>query len=109
MRSHLREGLTHFGPFFALRNPIGPNRYSLKGWILGPSPFSLPNSPECVEKLSEKGRRSLRYSLSGHRSGTFRPIWTPSASQIHTQSGARAPFRTVSEGEFSEIRMQELA
>jgi hypothetical protein len=63
MRSHLREGLTHFGPFFALRNPIGPNRYSLKGWILGPSPFSLPYSPEYVEgKFSEVRRLTQIWS-----------------------------------------------
>src|SRR5215208_1330142 len=43
------QGPTHFGPFFRPWNPIGLNRYSLKGWILGPSPFSLPYSPECLE------------------------------------------------------------
>jgi hypothetical protein len=30
-------------------------------------------SPECVERLSEKGRKSLRCSLTNHRNGTFRP------------------------------------
>src|SRR5215217_734585 len=36
--------------------PTGPNRYSLKGWILGPSRFSCPYSPECVEgEFSEVG------------------------------------------------------
>ena len=49
MRSPFWEGHTYFGPFFRPWKPIGPNRYSLEGWILEPSPFLLPYSPECVE------------------------------------------------------------
>jgi hypothetical protein len=36
--------------------PIGPNRYSLEGWVQGSSPFSCPYSPKCVVKeFSEVG------------------------------------------------------
>jgi hypothetical protein len=66
-------------------------------------------SPKLVERLSEKGRRSLRCSLTEHLKGTFRPILaSPYASQIHIQSVARTPFRTVSEAEFSEVRGYKL-
>src|SRR5215211_6670730 len=36
--------------------------------------FLAVYSPECVEKLSEKGRRSLECSLTEHLNGAFRPV-----------------------------------
>jgi hypothetical protein len=56
-----------------------------------------------VERLSEKGKRSLPCSLTEHQNGTFRPIFASQHVQIHAQSVVRTPFRTVSEGKFSEV------
>jgi hypothetical protein len=66
-------------------------------------PFLLPLFMNDVEKLSEKGLRSLRCSLTEHRNATFRSILASLHLQIHAQSVARTPFRTVSEGKFSEV------
>src|SRR3712207_4531568 len=63
--------------------------------------FELPRIH--LLKLSERGRRSLRCSLTEHRNGTFRPIFASQHVQIRGQSIARTPFRTVSEEEFSEV------
>src|SRR5215211_6273008 len=49
MRSTLCAGSYTLRAIFRPWKPTGPNRYSLKGWILGPSRFSCPYSPECVE------------------------------------------------------------
>jgi hypothetical protein len=38
----------------------------------------------------------------------FDPFWPPYTAQIHVQSVARTPFRTVSEGEFSEVRAEDV-
>jgi hypothetical protein len=42
MRSTLCAGSYTLRAIFGPWNPTGPNRYSLKGWILGPSPFFMP-------------------------------------------------------------------
>jgi hypothetical protein len=42
-------------------------------------------------------------ALQSTSTALFDPFWPPYASQIHTHSVARIPFRTVSEGEFSEV------
>src|SRR5215203_2073308 len=56
MRSTLCAGSYTLRAIFRPWKPTGPNRYSLKGWILGPSRFSCPYSPECVEgEFSEVG------------------------------------------------------
>src|SRR3712207_5568654 len=57
-----------------------------------------PTSPfqTVSEKPSEKGRRSLRCSLTEHRNGTFQPIFASQHVQSRGQSIARTPFRTVS-------------
>ena len=47
-------------------------------------------------KLYEKGRKSLRCSLTDHRNCTFRPILASLHPQIHAQSVARTPFRPIS-------------
>jgi len=47
-------------------------------------------------ELSEKSRGSLQQNLVGHQDSTFRPILTSVYGQIHGQSVARTPFRTVS-------------
>src|SRR5215208_6742831 len=39
----------------------------------------------------------------------FDPFWPPCASQIHAHSVALTPFRTVSEGEFSEVHLKGCA
>src|SRR3712207_7996124 len=57
--------------------------------------FELPRIH--LLKLSERGRRSLRCSLTEHRNGAFRPIFASQHVQIRGQSIARTPFRTVSE------------
>src|SRR5829696_9319491 len=62
----------------------------------GPRPSPCPYSPECVERLSEKGKRSLPCSLTEHQNGTFRPIFASQHVQIRAQSVVRTPFRTVS-------------
>ena len=60
-----------------------------------------------LPRLSEKGKRSLPCSLTEHQNGTFRPIFASQNVQIRAQSVVRTPFRTVSEGEFSEVGMQD--
>src|SRR5215208_4788814 len=61
-----------------------------------------------VERLSEKGKRSLPCSLTEHQNGTFRPIFASQHVQIRAQSVVRTPFRTVSEEEFCEVRRSNL-
>src|SRR5829696_9777230 len=53
-----------------------------------------------VERLSEKGKRSLPCSLTEHQNGTFRPIFASQHVQIRAQSVVRTPFRTVSPLDF---------
>src|SRR5829696_6995370 len=86
----------------------GAARFPEAGVLLGLGPFSCPYSSECVERLSEKGKRSLPCSLTEHQNGTFRPIFASQHVQIRAQSVVRTPFRTVSEGEFSEVRGSKL-
>src|SRR5215213_559206 len=62
-------------------------------------------SPECVEKLSEKSRRCVKRGLPGHEAALFGPFRPRYTGQIHPRSVAHTPFQTVSEGEFSEVRL----
>src|SRR5215211_8492205 len=54
--------------------------------------FSCPYSPKCVERLSEKGRKSLRCSLVDHRNGTFRPIFASPHRLNPRFEGCSYPF-----------------
>src|SRR5829696_8883332 len=56
----------------------------------GAHPYVAPceferHSPECVERLSEKGKRCLPCSLTEHQNGTFRPIFASQHVQIRAQ------------------------
>jgi hypothetical protein len=48
--------------------------------------------------------RAHGVALLTAKEGLLAPFWPPYASQIHGRNTAHAPFRTVSEGEFSEVR-----
>src|SRR5215203_7055263 len=44
------------------------------------------------------------WALEGTQRAPFGPFWSRNSGQIHARSIARTPFRTVSEGEFCEVR-----
>jgi hypothetical protein len=76
---------------------LGPERSNF-----GPCPTPLFTNG--VQKLPEKGRRSLLCSLTEHRNATFRSILASLHLKIRGQSVARTSFRTVSQEVFSEVR-----
>src|SRR5215211_3693575 len=96
---------THDGnpPLSAMRKPPSGIFYHREHYLI------FGHSPKCLERLSEKGKRSLPCSLTEHQNGTFRPIFASQHVQIRTQSVVRTPFRTVSEEEFSEVQMHDPA
>src|SRR5215217_2272077 len=49
-------------------------------------------SPNVLERLSEKGRKSLRCSLMDHRNGTFRPIFASPHRLNPRFEGCSYPF-----------------
>src|SRR5215208_2730802 len=59
-------------------------------------------SPYCLEKLSEKSRRCLQRSLTGHRKGAFRPSLASVYRPNPRSERCSYPFRTVSEAVFPE-------
>ena len=73
-----------------------------------PQPFLLLYSPECVEKLSEKGYERP----SEHVFGPIqKPKWAKEPLFCGPEGytlGASETFQTVSEGEFSEVRLQTM-
>src|SRR5215207_9795473 len=63
-------------------------------------------SPSCREKLSEKSRTHLqRVALRATEMVLFGPFWPPYTGQIYGWGVAPTPFRTVSEGVFSETHI----
>jgi hypothetical protein len=58
-----------------------------------------------VERLSEKPWKHPWRSPTGRREGSLEPFRPPHNVQIRLQSLPRTPFRTVSEGEFSEVEV----
>jgi hypothetical protein len=67
--------------------------------------FSASFTRGCVERLSEKPGSHLQGSSRDRRGETFWPFWPSYTHQMHARSVARTPFRTVSEGVFSEVRV----
>jgi hypothetical protein len=97
-----------FAPRFSLGLAVpldgSANAAALSTVLLRPF-FSLPLFTNFVEKLSEKPRVCLQRNLTSCQQGTFRPVSLPYTDQFHGRSVARTPFRTVSEGEFSEVHI----
>src|SRR5215210_5640887 len=59
----------------ALTYSCGREMYVRQGTKCFGAPRKRRTSENSVKKLSEKGLRSLRCSLTEHRNGTFRPIF----------------------------------
>ena len=62
-------------------------------------------SPNVLEKLSEKSRARSQDSPVGYREGPFWPISCSAYRPNQRSERCSYPFRTVSEGKFSEVRI----
>src|SRR5436190_411787 len=60
---------------------------------------NCPKSPGGTRNAGTQGTQTV----------PFGPFWPRYAGQIHSRSVTRTPFRTVSEGEFSEVHLQDPA
>jgi hypothetical protein len=69
---------------------------SLEGRPIHPSAWrDSPKSPRCGHNTA----------LWAAKEVLFAPFWPPYSSQIDGRSVLKTPFRTVSEGEFCEVRL----
>jgi hypothetical protein len=59
-----------------------------------------------LPKLSEKPLRRLHVAQGAAIEGLCGPFWSPYAGENYARSFACTPFRTVSEVEFSEVRIE---
>src|SRR5215212_1541183 len=82
----------------AVRGPLRPAQTKSM-----PDPgYGLPRTH--LLRLSEDSRTRLQRALAGRKRATFRSISPSVYCQSHARSVAHTPFRTVSEGVFSEVR-----
>jgi hypothetical protein len=60
--------------------------------------------PSAWRDCPKRVGRACGVALRSTETVLFDPTWSPYTSKIHAQSVASTPFRTVSEGELSEVR-----
>src|SRR5688500_17018537 len=77
------------------------------GWVL--NRLLLPNAihPSAWRNCPKRVGGSCAVALRSTATVLLEPFWPPYASQIHAQSVARTPFRTVSPLDFSHLVAQE--
>src|SRR5215204_3663527 len=68
-----------------------------------------PYSPNCRERLFENSRLSLKPRVTNQQVGQMNPICWFFVTKIPRPRSSPAIFQTVSEGAFSEVRLQNLA
>jgi hypothetical protein len=92
MRSDLCAGSYTLRAIFSpLEAYIGPNRHSIEGWILGPSPFSLPSLPECLEEeFCELPLYGVLRGWSGWSCNSFDFLASNSLSRAFAESNQAA-------------------
>src|SRR5215213_5872054 len=89
------------------QQPFKPSYYRPICQLAIPENYGWRQFPrESPSKLSEKSRMPLQVALRHTERVLFGPFWRSYTGQIYGRNPAPTPFRTVSEGVFSETGLQ---